>query len=175
MRDKVILVDKNDQQLGLMDKLEAHQKGLLHRAFSVFLFNNKNELLMQQRALSKYHSPGLWSNTVCSHQQPSESNEQAATARLMDELGIHANPKSEFSFIYRAEFDNGLIEHELDHVLLGTFNGKCLPNPSEVKAWAYVPMPVIENDIKRHPERYTEWFKIVFSQVHKHLFHQKAA
>jgi isopentenyl-diphosphate delta-isomerase len=123
MKEYVILVDPTDQPVGRMEKMEAHEKGILHRAFSVFLFNEKGETLLQQRASTKYHSPLLWTNTCCSHQRDGESNAQAASRRLREELGIELAPdrlNDVFSFVYRAEFDNGLTEHELDHVLVGS-------------------------------------------------------
>ena len=162
----VILVDKDDKEIGSMEKMEAHEKGLLHRAFSIFLFNDKNELLLQQRATSKYHSGGLWTNTCCSHPRKGESVLEAADRRLMEEMGIEATMHSEFSFIYKAELDNDLTEHELDHVVMGKFNGTPSINPDEVEAWKYVSMTEIEADMKTNPENYTAWFKIVFDEVH---------
>jgi len=163
----VILVDENDQELGLMEKMEAHEKGLLHRAFSVFLFNDKNELLLQQRAHSKYHSGGLWTNTCCSHPRSEEKVIDAAHRRLMEEMGIEAKMSEAFSFMYRADFDNGLSEHEFDHVVIGTFNGEPNINPEEVTDWKYMSMSAIESDMKTNPENYTAWFRIVFDEVHK--------
>lgn len=162
----VILVDENDQEIGQMEKMEAHEKALLHRAFSIFLFNDKNELLLQQRAHSKYHSGGLWTNTCCSHPRAGETVLEAANRRLMEEMGIEAEMQPEFSFIYRAELDNDLTEYELDHVVLGTFNGEPVINPEEVAAWKYVSMKEIEADMKANPENYTAWFRIVFDEVH---------
>jgi len=162
----VILVDENDQEIGQMEKMEAHEKALLHRAFSIFLFNDKNELLLQQRAHSKYHSGGLWTNTCCSHPRAGETVLEAANRRLMEEMGIEAEMQPEFSFIYRAELDNDLTEYELDHVVLGTFNGEPVINPEEVAAWKYVSMKEIEADMKANPEHYTAWFRIVFDEVH---------
>ncbi|PWL24075.1 MAG: isopentenyl-diphosphate delta-isomerase [Fluviicola sp. XM-24bin1] len=162
----VILVDENDQEIGQMEKMEAHEKALLHRAFSIFLFNDKNELLLQQRAHSKYHSGGLWTNTCCSHPRAGETVLEAANRRLMEEMGIEAEMQPEFSFIYRAELDNDLTEYELDHVVLGTFNGEPVINLEEVAAWKYVSMKEIEADMKANPENYTAWFRIVFDEVH---------
>src|SRR5210317_1530346 len=130
--EKVILVNENDEQIGLMPKMEAHEKALLHRAFSVFVFNHKNELMLQQRALVKYHSPGLWTNTCCSHQREGESNIEAGKRRLQEEMGFVTELEESISFIYKASFDNGLTEHEFDHVLLGKFNGTPIINPQEV-------------------------------------------
>lgn len=162
----VILVDENDQEIGLMEKMEAHKKGLLHRAFSIFLFNENNELLLHQRALSKYHSGGLWTNTCCSHPRQGETVIEAANRRLIEEMGIEAEMNPEFSFIYKATLDNELTEHELDHVVLGTFSGKPKINHEEVAAWKYVSMTEIKADMKLHPDKYTEWFRIVFDEVH---------
>jgi isopentenyl-diphosphate delta-isomerase len=173
--EKVILVNENDEPIGSMEKLEAHQKGLLHRAFSIFLFNNDGHLLLQQRASGKYHSPSLWTNTCCSHQREGESNIEAGNRRLGEEMGIETKLNEAFSFTYKADMKNGLTEHEYDHVLFGTVNDDPKPNPKEVQAWAYIPMNVIEQDIETNPERYTAWFKIVFNQVKEHLYKQKAA
>lgn len=161
----VILVDENDRPKGTMEKMEAHEKGLLHRAFSVFLFNEKKELLLQQRAFSKYHSGGLWTNTCCSHPREHETIEQAAKRRLMEEMGIEVDVRPEFSFIYKAKLDNDLTEHELDHVLMGNFSGSPEINPEEVADWKYMSMAAIEKDMREAPEKYTEWFKIVFNEV----------
>ncbi len=163
--EKVILVDENDREIGLMEKMEAHEKGLLHRAFSVFLFNENNELLLQKRASSKYHSGGLWTNTCCSHPRANESITEASARRLQEEMGITAVATPEFSFIYKAELENGLTEHELDHVLIGKFSGEPNINPEEVEDWKYVSMETIDQDLKNHPENYTAWFLIIFEEV----------
>ena len=157
----VILVNEQDQEIGQMEKLEAHQKGLLHRAFSVFVFNDKNELLIQQRAIGKYHSEGLWTNTCCSHPSPEETLEQAANRRLHEEMGMVCTVKRAFSFLYRAEFENGLVEHELDHVLIGYTNYPPLLNPEEAQAYKWISLDELEKDIAQHPEKYTIWFKII--------------
>ena len=157
----VILVNEQDQEIGQMEKLEAHQKGLLHRAFSVFVFNDKNELLIQQRAIGKYHSEGLWTNTCCSHPSPEETLEQAANRRLYEEMGMVCTVKRAFSFLYRAEFENGLVEHELDHVLIGYTNNPPLLNPEEAQAYKWISLDELEKDIAQHPEKYTIWFKII--------------
>lgn len=156
---KVILVDSNDQEIGSMNKLEAHEKGALHRAFSIFLFDENDFLLLQQRALHKYHSPGLWTNTCCSHQSPGQSNTQAAEIRLQEELGINAHVYDVFSFEYRTYFDNGLIEHEYDHVLVGRFTGVPNPNPEEVSNYQWITMPQLLAEIETTPEKYTYWLK----------------
>lgn len=158
MQEQVILVDTNDQVTGYEEKLKAHQEGLLHRAFSVFVFNDKGELLLQQRALSKYHSAGLWTNTCCSHPRPGENTTDAAIRRIQEEMGFACELQPLFSFIYRVSFDNGLSEHELDHVLAGTYNGSPLPDEAEVMAWKWVNTNALTKDMHAHPENYTYWF-----------------
>jgi len=165
----VILVDENDQQVGLMPKIEAHEKALLHRAFSVFVFNSKKELMIQQRALHKYHSPGLWTNTCCSHQREGESNIDAGRRRLMEEMGFTVDLEESISFIYKAPFDNGLTEHEFDHILLGNFEGEPNLNPDEVAAWKWMSLEAIKQDMAAHPTIYTEWFKIIFEKFYNHI------
>ncbi|MDB4602124.1 isopentenyl-diphosphate Delta-isomerase [Flavobacteriaceae bacterium] len=161
-KEMVILVDKDDNELGLMEKLEVHQKGLLHRAFSVFLLNDSNQLLLQKRALDKYHSPGLWTNTCCSHQRKNEKTIDAADRRLFEEMGIKSELKLFTSFIYKAEFDNGLIEHEFDHVIVGSFVGNPVINQLEVCDWKWEDLDLIKENLKTYPDDYTEWFKIIF-------------
>ena len=163
--DKVVLVDTEDNSLGTMEKMEAHEKGLLHRAFSVFVFNDAGELLLQRRALSKYHSGGLWTNTCCSHPRIDETPIIAGKRRLIEEMGFTAELEDTFSFIYEAKLDNDLTEHELDHVLIGHYNDAPVPNKLEVDSWRYSPMSEIELDMEKHPENYTIWFKIIFDQV----------
>ncbi len=167
--EKVILVDENDNQIGLMPKQEAHQKAILHRAFSVFIFNDKNELLLQQRAFNKYHSPRLWTNTCCSHQREGETTLQAAKRRLQEEMGFETELKESIWFIYKAPFDNGLTEHELDHIVIGNYNDDPIVNPNEVASWKWMKLEAIVDDIKKHPESYTAWFKIIFDKFYKHL------
>ncbi len=169
--DQVILVDTNDNELGFLEKLEAHQKGLLHRAFSVFLFNSHGELLLQKRAQEKYHSDGLWTNTCCSHPRAGESVLAAADRRLKEEMGIESEMREAFSFVYRSEMENGLIEHEYDHVLFGSFDGIPDPNPGEVSGWKYLSLDRIESELGAKPEAYTSWFRICFMQVLEH-FHK---
>ena len=169
MEEKVILVNENDEQLGLMEKMEAHQKALLHRAFSVFVFNKKGELMLQQRALDKYHSPGLWTNTCCSHQRSGESNLQAGKRRLQEEMGFECSLKELFSFVYKAPFDNGLTEHELDHVMVGHYDRDPVINPAEVASFKWMPMEDVKRDILEQPELYTEWFKIIFKEYQERL------
>ena len=161
--ERVILVNENDEVLGYAPKMEAHEKALLHRAFSVFIFNDKGELLLQQRAAHKYHSPRLWTNTVCSHQRKNETNIEAGKRRLREEMGMKAELKEVFHFVYKAPFDNGLTEHELDHVMIGFSNELPEINKDEVMAYKYETLENIEADIKKHPENYTEWFKIIFT------------
>ena len=161
-KEMVILVDKDDNELGLMEKLEVHQKGLLHRAFSVFLLNDSNQLLLQKRALDKYHSPGLWTNTCCSHPRKNEKTIVAAHRRLFEEMGIKSELKLFTSFIYKAEFDNGLIEHEFDHVIVGSFVGNPVINQLEVCDWKWEDLDLLKENLKTYPDDYTEWFKIIF-------------
>ncbi len=162
---QVILVDKNDQELGTMPKLLAHQQGQLHRAISVFIFDLDGNWVLQQRAEAKYHSSNLWSNTACSHPLPGENTIDAANRRLVEEMGIDCRLEKAFSFIYRAELDNNLIEHELDHVYIGFTSQIPHPNPDEVSAWRLVDYSVLDEDVKENPENYTEWFKLVYNKV----------
>jgi len=167
--EKVILVNEKDEQIGLMPKLEAHEKALLHRAFSVFIFNDKNELMLQQRALDKYHSPGLWTNTCCSHQRNGESNIEAGKRRLQEEMGFVVDLQESISFIYKAPFDNGLTEHEYDHVLIGKYNNEPEINLNEATSWKWMPLEEVRADILHHPEIYTEWFKVIFDKFYEHI------
>jgi isopentenyl-diphosphate delta-isomerase len=167
--EKVILVDEFDNPVGLMPKIEAHEKGLLHRAFSVFILNSKGELMLQQRALHKYHSPGLWTNTCCSHQRDGESNLEAGKRRLMEEMGFTTSLNEVLSFIYKAPFDNGLTEHEFDHVLIGRFENEPSINPNEVASWKWMHMEDIKKDLLINPEMYTAWFKIIFERFYESI------
>ena len=169
MEELVVLVDENDKELGLMPKLEAHEKAVLHRAFSVFIFNKKGELMLQQRAAHKYHSPLLWTNTCCSHQRDGESNIEAGRRRLQEEMGFTTDLKEVFSFIYKAPFDNGLTEHELDHVMIGYFDEKPNLNKEEVEAYKWMTLEEVKSDIDQQPEMYTEWFKIIFKESYLKL------
>lgn len=169
----VILVNQENEQVGTMPKMEAHEKGVLHRAFSVFVMNPEGEIMLQQRAAHKYHSPSLWTNTCCSHQREGESNIEAGVRRLKEEMGFETELKELFSFVYKAEFDNGLTEHELDHVMLGYFNEAPEINPEEVSAWKWMKPEDIKSDIELHPESYTAWFKIIFDKFYDHLFLNK--
>jgi isopentenyl-diphosphate delta-isomerase len=163
--EKVILVSEKDEPIGIMNKLEAHQKGLLHRAFSVFLFNSKGELLLQQRSLFKYHSPGLWSNTCCSHPRPGENSLHAASRRLKEEMSIEAHLVPKTIFTYYSKFDNGLIEHEVDHVFTGIYDKDPIINPEEVNDFSWKSMSDIHEEIKAHPEKFTSWFKIALERI----------
>ncbi|CAG0911589.1 unnamed protein product, partial [Cyprideis torosa] len=153
--EKVILVNENDEQLGTMPKMEAHEKAVLHRAFSIFIINRKGEIMLQQRAAHKYHSPLLWTNTCCSHQRVGETNIAAGKRRLMEEMGFSTELKELFSFIYKAPFANGLTEHELDHVMIGRFNGDPKVNPNEVANWKWMAPDKIREDILANPHSYT--------------------
>ncbi len=167
--ENVILVDREDRPIGLMPKLEAHQKGALHRAFSVFILNDRNEIMLQQRASEKYHSPLLWTNTCCSHQREGESNIEAGKRRLQEEMGFTTDLRELFNFIYKAPFDNGLTEHELDHVLIGSYNGEPDINPHEVGAWKWMAVDAVKQDMVENPDDYTVWFKIIFNEFYHYL------
>lgn len=162
--EHVVLVDKHDQPMGTMEKMEAHRRGILHRAFSVLLFNSRGDLLLQKRAQTKYHSGGLWTNTCCSHPLPGEDVAAAARRKLVQEMGIVAQPRVAFSFIYQASFDNGLHEHELDHVLIDVFDGEPRLNPEEAEDWKWMSVDHLVKDIDCTPHHYTAWFKILLKQ-----------
>lgn len=166
---QVILVNNQDQPLGAMDKMEAHEKGLLHRAFSVFIFNGAGEMLLQQRALDKYHSGGLWTNTCCSHPLPGEETATAAKRRLMEEMGFTTQLEPAFTFIYKTSFDNGLVEHEVDHVFTGKFDGTVQPDTTEVNNYSFQSMPLIKTSIQKEPHLFTSWFKIAFPKLESYL------
>lgn len=163
--EQVILVDIHDIPLGTEEKLKAHELALLHRAFSVFVFNKSGELMLQRRALHKYHSPGLWTNTCCSHPRPGESTIDAAHRRLLEEMGFDCELDWKFSFIYKAPFDNGLTEHEFDHVFFGSFNHDPIINPEEVDSWKWIKMDDLMEDVKKNPEDYTVWFRIALEKM----------
>lgn len=169
IEENVILVNEKDEPIGLMPKMEAHEKAVLHRAFSVFVLNSKNEIMLQQRAHHKYHSPLLWTNTCCSHQREGETNIQAGSRRLFEEMGFKTDLKELFHFIYKAPFDNGLTEHELDHVMIGYYNDAPNINPEEVEDWKWMPIEAVKTDIQNHPDLYTIWFKIIFDQFYHFL------
>ena len=167
--EKVILVDKNDNQVGLMPKLEAHEKGVLHRAFSIFIFNSKYELLLQKRASSKYHSGGLWTNTCCSHPREGEDTLDAANRRLDEEMGMKTSLRKVYDFIYKAELDNQLTEHEFDHVFYGVYDKDPILNKDEAEDFKWVDMETLNNDIIKNEDNYTVWFKIAFEYFYNYL------
>jgi len=169
MSKKVILVDENDKEVGTLDKIKAHQEGKLHRAFSIFIFNDKDQLLLQKRSREKYHSGGLWSNTCCSHPMPGEQLTQSAERRLEEEMGFSCHLQRVFSFIYRAEFSNGLIEHEFDYVLIGKFSGKPKPNPDEASDYRYITLEALAEDVNQNPHKYTLWLSIIINDHFHHL------
>ena len=162
--EHVILVNEKDEKIGLMPKMEAHEKALLHRAFSVFIFNNKEELLLQKRASHKYHSPNQWTNTCCSHQRDGETSLKAGKRRLKEEMGFECSLKEKFTFIYKAPFDNGLTEHELDHVMVGFYDRNPKINLEEASDFCWMKMDEIKEDISNNPNKYTIWFKIIFNE-----------
>lgn len=163
--EEVILVDENDREVGSMEKLEAHEKGLLHRAFSIFLFNENGDMLLQKRAAHKYHTPGLWTNACCSHPRMGETMDEALRRKLAQEMGIACPVKKAFGFTYKSQLGKGLTEHEYDHVYFGYFGGEPKPNPEEVEDWKYAPIAGIKADLKVHPEQYTPWFKMLFDRI----------
>jgi len=165
MTDEVILVNEKDEAIGRMEKLEAHEKGLLHRAFSIFVFNSKGELLLQRRAQNKYHSAGLWTNTCCSHPLPGENTGDAARRRLKEEMGFVTELKEFSVFTYKSVFENGLTEHEIDHVFTGVFDADPEINTEEVSEFAYKSLLEIRKELALHPENYTTWFKIAIEKL----------
>ena len=165
----VILVDEQDNPLGVMEKMEAHRLARLHRAFSVFVFNKAGELLLQQRAPGKYHSAGLWTNTCCSHPMPGEAVDAAALRRLQEEMGFSTELEKAFAFLYMAAFDNGLTEHEYDHVFTGIYEGAIHPDPDEVCDYRYIPMDSLREWVDRSPGDFTEWFKIALPRLEAYL------
>lgn len=162
--EHVVLVDSQDNPIGTMEKLEAHQKGVLHRAFSILLFNSKGELLLQKRAKTKYHSGGLWSNTCCSHPLPGESMADATRRKLKQEMGIDLQPEFAYKFIYKANLDGNLIEHEYDHVFVAKFDGEPIINKEEVEQWKYSKVNAISEDALSNPGLYTFWFQLILVQ-----------
>lgn len=167
--DYVILVNKNDQPLGAMEKMEAHEKGVLHRAFSIFIFNSENKLLLQKRADQKYHSAGMWSNTVCSHPRTGEKLEDAAHRRIVEEMGFDCSFEEAFSFVYKANVGNGLIEHELDHVFIGKSDAQPNPDPEEISEYKYVDFNWLYEDVQKNQDQYTVWFRIAIKEVKKYF------
>lgn len=167
--ERVILVDNEDVQLGLMPKMEAHRKGVLHRAFSVFIFNSSGSLLLQKRSNLKYHSPGLWTNTCCSHPRDGEKTEDAANRRLLEEMGIKTDLRKVYDFIYKAELDNELTENEFDHVYYGVYNEDPILNIDEADDFKWIDMETLNDDIIKNGDNYTIWFKIAFDYFYKYL------
>jgi len=163
MTDTVILVDENDRAIGNEEKLRAHMEGKLHRAFSVFVFDSAGRLLLQRRAKGKYHSAGLWSNTACGHPRPGEATKSAASRRLKEEMNFICELRQAFMFLYKAELDNQLVEHECDHVFIGRYEGDPSPNPLEVDGWRWIDTEELRNELQRSPEEYTYWLKVVMS------------
>ncbi len=164
MAEIIILVDQDDNQIGTGEKMEVHRAGKLHRAFSVFVFNNRGEMLLQRRALTKYHSGGLWTNTCCSHPRPEEKTMDAARRRLMEEMGFVCELKEVDSFVYKTEFE-GLFEHEFDHVLIGKYEGEIKENKDEVEEWKWISLDELGIDVKNNPDKYTSWFKIALERL----------
>lgn len=171
--EQVILVNEQDIELGVMEKMEAHEKALLHRAFSVFIFNDQHELLLQQRAISKYHSGGLWTNTCCSHPRPGEAVADAALRRLKEEMGFETSLSKAFDFTYKAPFSNGLTEYEFDHVFTGTYNGAIEPNTDEVESYAYYSFAEVAEMLQKNPDAFTVWFHIAFPKVREWYWKQQ--
>lgn len=169
MEEQVVVVSENDEILGLMDKMEAHENGILHRAFSVFLFNDKGEMLLQKRASGKYHSPNQWTNAVCSHPKIDETYLEGAYRRLKEELGITTDLTEKFSFMYKADVGQNLWEHELDHVFTGNYEGSFALNNDEVSEVRYISMQQLDEEMNANPENFTEWFKIILKEYKDHL------
>ena len=169
MKNEIILVDEKDNEIGTGEKMTVHKEGKLHRAFSVFIFNSKNELMLQKRAKDKYHSPGLWTNTCCSHPKPGEKTIDAAGRRLKEEMGFNCDLQEAFSFIYKAKFGNGLSEHEYDHVFIGKFDGNPKPDKNEAGDWKWISILELENDMKRNPDNYTYWLKVSIDKLVSYL------
>ncbi|MDY0342543.1 MAG: isopentenyl-diphosphate Delta-isomerase [Lentimicrobium sp.] len=169
MEDFVILVDENDQEVGKMEKMQAHVEAKLHRAFSVFIFNTKGELLIQQRAFSKYHTPGLWTNTCCSHPRPGETTSDAAHRRMVEEMGFDCDFEEVFNFLYKAKFTNELTEHEIDHVFIGFSDTLPVINREEVEDYHYADMKILAKEIKDKPDNFTIWFRIAFDRVREYF------
>ena len=173
MEELVILVDHDDRETGVMEKIQAHREALLHRAFSVFVFNSKGELMLQQRALGKYHSPGLWTNTCCSHPRPGEDTENAAHRRLEEEMGLDCTLTKIFHFTYKAPFDNNLTEHEVDHVFVGFSDTLPVINPDEVESYRFATLDDISVEMAENPELFTVWFQIAFERVAEYYLNRE--
>jgi len=164
--EQVVLVNDHDEETGVMEKMEAHRTGSLHRAFSVLLFNSRGEMLLQKRAQTKYHSSGLWTNTCCSHPRPGESLEEATRRKLRQEMGIEANPRFAFKFQYKAPLDNQLIEYEIDHVFIGQFDGEPVLNEHEAEDWKFVDLHSLKQQIHTEPQQFTPWFRLILDHPH---------
>ena len=169
MEEKVVLVNDKDEILGLMEKMQAHENGILHRAFSVFLFNSKGEMLLQKRASQKYHSANQWTNACCSHPRIDETYLEAAKRRLNEELGINCELEEKFHFVYKADVGQNLWEHELDHVFVGNYDSEFQLNTEEVAEVRYISMEDLDQEMKQNPELFTEWFKIILKEYQHHL------
>jgi isopentenyl-diphosphate delta-isomerase len=165
----VVLVNESDEETGFMEKMEAHEKAILHRAFSVFLFNSQNDFLLQRRAFGKYHSPGLWTNSCCSHPRKNELAIDAAKRRLREEMGMQSEIREIFSFVYKADVGQGLTEHEFDHVFAGFTDDCPVINPEEVAEWKYLSLDELKRQMQAEPEQFTVWFRIAFAEVEKFL------
>jgi isopentenyl-diphosphate delta-isomerase len=174
LKDEIILVDEKDNIIGSGEKMTVHREGRLHRAFSIFIFNSKNELMLQKRAKGKYHSAGLWTNTCCSHPKKGEKTSEAAMRRLKEEMGFTCDLKEAFNFMYRAKFENGLSENEFDHVFIGTFDGNPEPDKKEVENWKWISLQDLRRDIKKNPENYTYWLRISIDKIISYLESKKA-
>src|ERR1700755_2422543 len=168
--EQMILVDAQDREVGVGEKMQTHVEGALHRAFSVFVFDSEKRLLLQKRARTKYHSGGLWSNTACGHPRPGEATVRAARRRLHEEMGFDCELREAFEFIYRAELDGALVEHEYDHVFVGAYEGAPVPDPSEVEDWRWVTMEDLRRDLQAEPKRYSYWLKTALEGEHWRTF-----
>lgn len=165
MKKMVVCVNELDQPSGVMEKMEAHQRGCLHRAFSIFIYNSEGEMLLQKRAADKYHSGGLWTNACCSHPAPEEVLEETIHSRLIEEMGFDCSLQEIHQFLYKANLDHGLVEHEYDHVFAGTYDGEILLNPEEADDYKWISVEKLTNDVRKHPESYTVWFRIALEKV----------
>ncbi len=171
MEQLVVLVDENDSEIGTEEKMKAHMNGgTLHRALSIFVFNGRGETMLQRRALSKYHTPGMWSNTCCSHQMPGESTIDAAHRRLKEEMGFDCSMREAFNFPYKAEVGNGLTEQEYDHIVFGTYDGEPRPNPKEVMDWRWIGIKKLKREISSEPENFTPWLRLMINDVEKNYY-----
>jgi len=175
MEERVILVDAKNRKLGTMEKLQAHREGILHRAFSIFIFNKKGEMLVHKRAQGKYHCGGLWTNACCSHPRPDETMEEGLSRKLKQEMGFDTELAKAFDFTYRAELENGLIEYEFDEVFIGHYDATIQPNPQEVEEWKYADMDILRKEIRKNPELFTPWFRMLFDPVIRFYARSKRA